>query len=225
MVGVFGVLLLTHLLGDFPCQPYPLIRWKIASLRGLLAHVAIQVALTLPVLIWFVPAWGWWALLLACSHFLIDWLKVRLTRAGWVELAAFFLDQAAHLTVLWVIVRASGAAATFSGATADVLRLTIILVLAIYAGAVVVFLAGAALKRPDGGFAPIPSPERWRGTVERTALVLGVLLLPSVIWIVLAAGYALAAATLQRDGQARVKQIISVAWALAVTLIVGQAGV
>jgi len=48
-VGVFGALLLAHLLGDFPCQPYPLIRWKIASLRGLAVHVAIQVALTLPV--------------------------------------------------------------------------------------------------------------------------------------------------------------------------------
>ncbi len=224
-MGVFGALLLAHLLGDFPCQPYSLIRWKITSLRGLLVHVAIQVALTLPVLIWFVPAWGWWALLLATSHFLIDWLKVRLTRAGWVELAAFFLDQAAHLTVLWVIVRASGAAVTFGGATADVLRLAIILVLAIYAGAVVVFLVGAALKGPDREFAPIPSAERWRGTVERTATVLGVLLLPSVIWVVLAAGYALAAGALQRDGQARVKQIISVAWTLAVTLIVGQAGV
>src|SRR3989304_1396180 len=114
-------------------------------------HVAIQVALPLPVLIWFVPAWGWWALILVSSHFLIDWLKVRLTRAGWVELAAFFLDQAAHLTVLWVIVRASGATATFGGATADVLRLAIILVLAIYAGAGVGFLAGGAGKGSGGG--------------------------------------------------------------------------
>ena len=221
-MGVFGALLLAHLLGDFPCQPYPLIRWKIASLRGLAVHIAIQVALTLPVLIWFVPAWGWWALILVSSHFLIDWLKVRLTRAGWVELAAFFLDQAAHLAVLWVIVRASGAATTFSGVTAEVLRLAIILVLAIYAGAVVVFLVGAALKGPDGGFAPIPSSERWRGTLERTIMVLGVLLLPAAIWIVLAAGYVLAAVLLKRERQVLVKHIVSVTWALAVTLLVGQ---
>ncbi len=224
-MGVYGALLLAHLLGDFPCQPYPLIRWKIASLRGLLVHVAIQVALTLPVLIWFVPAWGWWALVLASSHFLIDWLKVRLTRPGWVELLAFFLDQALHLTVLWVIARASGAQVAFSGTTAQVLRLAIVFVLAIYAGAVVEFLVGAALKGADGGFAPIPSAERRRGTLERTATVLGVLLLPAAAWIILAAGYMLAAAYRQRDGQARIKQVVSIAWALAVTLVVGQVAV
>lgn len=224
-MGAFEALLLAHLLGDFPCQPYSMIQWKIASVRGLAVHVAIQMALSLPLLIWFVPGWGWWALVLAATHFAIDWLKVRLTRAGWIELGAFFLDQALHIGVLWMIVRASGARVTFGGTTAEVLGLAIVFVLAIYAGAVVEFLVGAALKGADGGFAPIPSAERRRGALERSATVLGVLLLSPAASIVLASGYALATAYRQRDGQSRVKQVVSIAWALLVTLVVRQVAV
>lgn len=215
----FSALLLAHLLGDFPCQPYPLIRWKLASLRGLFVHVAIQTALTLPVMLWAVPRWPLWLAALALSHFLIDWAKIRWTRGGWVELVAFFLDQAAHIAVLWAIVRLSGAQATLSPAAAQALRVAIAFVVAVYVGAVVVFLAGGARSGPRGGFAPIPWRERWRGMVERAAVVAVFLLLPSAtVWIILAAVYVGATALLQRDRWLWAKTALSVAWALVVTL-------
>jgi hypothetical protein len=218
-VGAFQALLLAHLLGDFPCQPYPLLRWKIASHRGLLVHVAIQGALALPVAASLIPAWGWWLAALLASHYLIDWAKIRLTRPGWLELAAFFVDQALHVTVLWAIVRLSGAHTTFHGLADLSLRVAIAFILVAYAGAVVVFLVGAALTRTAVEFAPIPPVDRWRGIAERTGVLIGHLLLPAAAWVLLTAAYLLAAGVRRRERQAWVKTAVSIAWALAVTLV------
>jgi len=215
----FPALLLVHLLGDFPCQPYPLIRWKIASLSGLLVHVAIQTALTLPVMIWAVPRWPWWLTALALSHFLIDWAKVRWTRGGWIELAAFFLDQAAHISILWIIVRFSGAQLVLSGGAAEAVRVAVAFIAAVYAGSVVVFLADAARRHPSAGFAPIPPRERSRGMVERAIVVAAFLVLPSAaLWVALAVAYVGGAALVQRDRSLWGKKALSVAWALVVTV-------
>jgi len=215
----FPALLLAHLLGDFPCQPYPLIRWKLASLRGLLVHVAIQTALALPVMIWAIPRWPLWLGVLSVSHFLIDWAKVRWTRGGWIELGAFFLDQSAHISVLWIIARASGAQLVLSAAAAMWLRVAIAFIAAVYAGSVVVFLTNAARTHPTGGFAPIPLGERVRGMVERGIVVVAFVALPSaILTVVLAAAYLAAAAVIQRDRWRWAMRALSVAWALAVTV-------
>lgn len=214
----FPALLFAHLLGDFPCQPYPLIRWKIASMRGLLVHVAIQTVLTLPVMVWAVPRWPVWLGALSLSHFLIDWAKVRWTRGGWAELAAFFLDQAAHISILWVIVRLSGAQLAVSETTAMALRVAVAFIAAVYAGSVVVFLTDAARRHAGGMFAPIPRQERSRGMAERAIVVAAFLLLPSAVWVVLVAAYIGAVALVQRDRWLWMKTALSVAWALIVTV-------
>lgn len=219
-MGAFGVLLLAHLLGDFPCQPYALIRWKLSSIRGLLAHTAIQAALAAPVLIWLTPGWGWWLLALALTHFLIDWTKVRLTRAGWFELGAFFVDQALHIAVLWGIVRLSGAQVALTGTAAAVLRWGIVFVLAGYGGAVVTFLVDAAFHPRGGGFQRIPTRQWWTGMVERSAAVLAVLVLPGGLGLLAAAAYALGATVRLRTSRAWLPHVVSVGWALAVTLAV-----
>lgn len=217
----FPALLLAHLLGDFPCQPYPLIRWKLASMRGLLVHIAIQTALAIPVMIWAIPRWPLWLTGLSVSHFLIDWAKVRWTRGGWIELAAFLLDQAAHISILWMIVRLSGAELVLSGAAAMGLRVAVAFIAAMYAGSVVVFLAGAARTHPAGGFAPIPFGERARGMVERGIVVVAFLVLPSAtLWVALAAAYVGAAALVQRDRWLWAQRALSVAWAIMVTVAV-----
>ncbi len=221
-MGAFQVLLLVHLLGDFPCQPYRLFLWKITSIRGLVAHVAIQAALALPVMVWLIPAWGWWWAVLVASHFLIDWVKVRFTRGGWIELVAFFVDQVVHVLVLWAIVRLSGADAAFSGEAALTLRVAIAFILASYVGTVVVFLVGAMLAAPGRQFAPIPTGERRRGMVERTAILIGGLVAASlalspILWIVASALYLAASVMRQRSGW--LKTTVSIAWALVVTLI------
>jgi len=219
-VGAFRVFLLAHLLGDFPCQPYALLRWKLTSIRGLLAHVGIQAALAVPVLAWLVPAWGWWLLVLVLTHFLIDWTKVRFIRGGWFELGAFFLDQALHIAVLWAIVRLSGAQVVLTGTAAAVVRWGTIFVLAGYAGAVVVFLVDAAFHPRGGGFQRIPARQWWTGMVERSVAVLAVLLLPWGVGLLAAAAYAVGAAVRLRRSEAWLPHVVSIGWVLAVTLAV-----
>lgn len=98
----FIVLLLAHLLGDFPLQTNRVFRMKLASKRGLAVHVAIHIV----VLIFLLQSpWQYLPLLivLAAAHFFTDWLKVRLQKTGKPLTPGFLLDQVAHLTTIGVI--------------------------------------------------------------------------------------------------------------------------
>jgi hypothetical protein len=185
--------------------------------------VAIQAALALPIMIWAVPRWPIWVAVLALSHLLLDDSKIRLGRRGWAEVAAFFADQAIHIVILWAIVQVSGARAVLSASTETIVRIAIALVAGAYAGAIVVLLVGNAMKG-GGGPTPIPPGEFRRGIAERSAVVLTALALaaaglPAIVSIGLAAAYLVLARWLRRlERQRWVRTVVSVAWALIVSL-------
>ncbi|MEM7336545.1 MAG: DUF3307 domain-containing protein [Chloroflexota bacterium] len=98
-MSTFFVLLLAHLLGDFPLQTNRIFRMKLASKRGLSLHIAIHVV-TAAVLIesW----WQHWVLLLvyAVVHFLTDYIKIRLQEPGKPLTVGFIWDQIAHVVAI-----------------------------------------------------------------------------------------------------------------------------
>lgn len=97
---------LKHLVADFLLQtPWMLANKGRYGHPGGLAHVAIHLAATLPILLWLGP--GVWAIagllvLEAVVHYHLDWAKERLTRHFGVgpDRAGFWtltgLDQAGH---------------------------------------------------------------------------------------------------------------------------------
>ncbi len=98
----FFILLLAHLLGDFPLQTNRIFRMKIAGTQGLLIHVAIH----LIVAIILIPsAWQYWMVLfiLGISHFFTDWTKVQLQRPSKPFLPGFLIDQGMHILVISLI--------------------------------------------------------------------------------------------------------------------------
>ncbi len=100
-MSTFFVLLLAHLLGDFPLQTNRIFKMKLANKRGLSLHIAIHV-ITAAVLIenW----WLHWPLLLVLGivHFLTDYIKIRLQKPGKPLTVGFILDQIAHILAIVV---------------------------------------------------------------------------------------------------------------------------
>ncbi len=102
------LLLLAHLLGDFYLQPLSWVKdrlqWHYKSPK-LQLHVSVHMGLSLLALLVWQWGYGWQhdslmavllALIIGCSHYLIDVAKSYSNNG----LAAFLLDQLAHLTVL-----------------------------------------------------------------------------------------------------------------------------
>ena len=96
-MSTFFVLLLAHLLADFPLQTNRIFRLKVTSTAGLLLHVLLHVLMATILL--QTPAQHLNLLLaLGIAHFLTDWIKVRFpTEPQW---PGFLLDQLAHLVAI-----------------------------------------------------------------------------------------------------------------------------
>jgi hypothetical protein len=102
-MSIFFTLLLAHLIADFPLQTNRIFAMKLKSSRGIAIHVLIHMAVTallikeplahLPLLI-----------ILAVTHFLIDWLKLRYPTQR--QVPGFLCDQVLHLIVLGVLTAA-----------------------------------------------------------------------------------------------------------------------
>ncbi len=114
---LFIKLLLAHMLGDFLLQPGRALRHKQARKAGswfFYLHGLVHFSLTL-LLVW---DWAFWkeALVIAASHLVIDAFK--LYTAHWYrrDSIPFFLDQLAHVLVLFVV-------ATFPDTAGEVARL------------------------------------------------------------------------------------------------------
>lgn len=97
---IFSSLILAHLLGDFIFQPTQWVKDKEQKKEGsiyLYLHVLIHFLLAL-LLLWDLQLW-WMAAIVAITHFLIDWAKLRLqtfkTKRAW-----FFIDQLLHILVI-----------------------------------------------------------------------------------------------------------------------------
>lgn len=96
-MSTFLVLLLAHLLADFPLQTNRVFRLKISSNGGLAIHVFIH--LLMIVLLLQQPGQHLDLLLgLGMAHFTTDWIKVRFpSEPQW---PGFILDQLAHLAAI-----------------------------------------------------------------------------------------------------------------------------
>jgi hypothetical protein len=100
---LFIKLVLAHLIGDFILQPASWVKTKEErKLKAwqLYAHVVIHAVLIILV-VWDVYFWPW-ALLLAGTHLIIDALKISLQREK-TKRVLFFIDQALHLIILYVV--------------------------------------------------------------------------------------------------------------------------
>ena len=94
----FPILLLAHLIADFPLQTNRIYILKTQGNKGLLLHVLIHM-LTAAVLVqrpWqYIPLF----MVLGAIHFVVDWLK--LNKPAVKQTPGFLLDQLAHvLTIL-----------------------------------------------------------------------------------------------------------------------------
>ncbi len=99
----FLKLLLAHLIGDFLLQPHKWVLHKEAHKvrsKYLYYHMLIHFAVTM-VLLWDLSYWGV-ALIIAFSHYLIDLAKLYANPLFKIKAVPFFIDQAAHLAVLYV---------------------------------------------------------------------------------------------------------------------------
>ena len=99
------LMLLAHLLGDYVLQSTAIVRWKSRSAAGVLAHAGIITLTNLILVLIVAPSWWAYALLIGLSHAAIDLLRARYLRArdtAW-ELALYLLDQAAHLSIIFLI--------------------------------------------------------------------------------------------------------------------------
>ena len=100
---MFWILLLAHLVADYPLQPSRLVLAK-RHQKGLIAHAAVHVAVTcvllLPYLTFVWPA----VLALGLVHWFIDDLKIRAS-LRWPDevVLPYFLDQFVHIITLVLI--------------------------------------------------------------------------------------------------------------------------
>lgn len=104
MSPLFG-LILGHLIGDFALQTIDLVRYKGHSWKGLFLHAAIVIASCALCLWSHLPTWWPWLIPLFLLHMVTDWGKVTLNQriSGW-KTRLFFLDQAAHFVVIFLVV-------------------------------------------------------------------------------------------------------------------------
>ncbi len=100
------LMILAHLIGDYLLQGNLIARWKARSLWGVLAHGAIVTIASLACTLPLAPDWWPYALLIGVVHTAIDVVRARLLhiRQPGQELFWYLLDQAAHLTVIVLVV-------------------------------------------------------------------------------------------------------------------------
>jgi len=104
------VVILAHLLGDYLFQWEFIVRWKVHSLMGVLAHGGIVTITTLVCTRLVAPSWWPYALLIGLTHTVIDLVRVRLLHTvnpTW-ELIWYLFDQMAHLITIVLVVLWSG---------------------------------------------------------------------------------------------------------------------
>ncbi|MCI0579078.1 MAG: DUF3307 domain-containing protein [Chloroflexi bacterium] len=99
-MDTLATLLLAHLIADFPLQTNRIYALKIRSNAGIALHVGIHLAVTILLLKNALADWLL-LLILAVSHFTLDWLKLRCAHR--LQSPSFLLDQVAHVVILVAI--------------------------------------------------------------------------------------------------------------------------
>ncbi len=98
----FAILLIGHLIADFPLQTNRVYALKKSGWSGLALHAGIHVLVTAILLI---HPWQYVGVLLTLglAHMVTDWGKLHL-KCRWMTLG-FLLDQAVHIGTLYILAR------------------------------------------------------------------------------------------------------------------------
>lgn len=180
---LFKLLVLAHLLSDFPLQSARVYRLKTTNLAGQLPHACIALAAMAFVCYPLAGDWSFWAFATAVAglHLLIDAMKVDLgERVTWGgSLWAFLADQAMHVATLAAVfltplpeapVLKGSALARLDGE--GYLTLAILFLVATFAGVYLLSAARRTLFEAKGGGEPPGAFEKYYGIAERGALFL-----------------------------------------------------
>jgi hypothetical protein len=101
-MSVFSVLVIGHLIADFPLQTPTILRWKFRGGVWILPHIVIHTAvmglLFKNLFVVFV---------IFLSHYLIDWTKVSFDNSD-RKGVSFIIDQSAHMLVLLALAQFAG---------------------------------------------------------------------------------------------------------------------
>lgn len=183
-MNFFYLLLLAHVVGDFPLQNDAIFRLKKKSMMGVVVHVAVFAAVALIILSPFLSQSVVWAtiLLLSVTHLLLDHLKVKMTRLPAGDRFRHFLaDQALHiffigLAAYWLTQTVPDA--VMPGLYVNRRRLISAnaLIVAGFAGSVLLFYAEKLVIQRMGGvrIAEFPNQrQRWPGIIIRTIAAAG----------------------------------------------------
>lgn len=188
-MNFFYLLLLAHVLADFPLQTDAVFRLKQKTMMGVLLHAGIFTVVALIIFFPFLAqAAAWIAILvLTLLHIVIDRAKVFLSlRKATDNFVYFAVDQVLHVISIWVAGGWLGR--TMMAATPSIpafyynnrLALTLIaLVLASFAGSLVIFYVEKSLlhrTHPDRHLLFPKQRDRWPGIITRLLGTLGLIL-------------------------------------------------
>jgi len=183
-MNFFNLLLLAHVVGDFPLQNDAIFRLKQKSMTGVVVHVIIFAAVALIILSPFLAQPVVWAtvFMLSVVHLLLDHLKVKMTRRQSGDRFRYFLaDQALHiffigLAAYWLSQSMTDAAMPGLYANRRRLISANALIVAGFAGSVLLFYAEKLVIQRMGGdrLAAFPNQrQRWPGIIIRTIAAAG----------------------------------------------------
>jgi len=102
---VFWLLLMGHLLGDFVLQTSRIARFKNFKVKALLLHCLIIFGAELMAILFMWTVYSLFLVfLLTCSHFFVDYIKLKLKHVSFTKGGYYFLiDQSLHIFfIFWI---------------------------------------------------------------------------------------------------------------------------
>lgn len=104
-MNIFWLLILAHLIADFPLQSDKVFALKLKYKWGLFPHIFIHFITSLLVALPYLKYRNFWIAIfcLVGAHFLLDWLKLIATKKIIRDsLLIFLLDQLLHVFFIWL---------------------------------------------------------------------------------------------------------------------------
>lgn len=188
-MNFFYLLLLAHVLADFPLQTDTVFRLKQKSMMGVLLHAGIFTAVALIIFFPFLAQAAAWTAILALTllHIVIDRAKVFLSlRKARDNFIYFAVDQVLHFVSIWIAGDWLGRTTLATTPSIPALYyndrfflILIALVLASFAGSLVIFYVEQSLlhrTHPDRHLLFPKQRDRWPGIVTRLLGTLGLIL-------------------------------------------------
>jgi hypothetical protein len=185
-MNFFYLLLLAHLMGDFPLQSDAVYRLKQKSMMGVIVHVAIFALVALIILFPFLSHQHIWAavLLLSVFHVALDRTKLTIANSTASDRFLYFIiDQILHFMSLWVaglwlqksVLDAAAMAPAFYMNSRLLLTVNA-LIISGFAGSLLLFYAEKIVLHRTGDDHTLLFPkqrQRWPGIIVRIIATYG----------------------------------------------------